>query len=58
MKKYNGEILINHTLKWTWQEVEGYTNEHLGEDVPSVKKWDDVKNDKMFVSKLSNGLTK
>ena len=29
MKKYNAEILINHTPKWTWQEVENYTDEHL-----------------------------
>ena len=69
MSKYNANFLKDHTPKWTWQEMTGYKNEHLGQDVvgfsknqktrgPGVGLIRDVQNDyKNFIPKISDGLT-
>ena len=31
--KFNADFIKDYYPKWTWQEVEGYKNEHLGQDV-------------------------
>ena len=39
MNKYKANFLKDHTPKWTWQEVSGYKNEHLGQDVVNTSKF-------------------
>ena len=39
MNKYKANILKDHVPKWTWQEVSGYKNEHLGQDVVDTSKF-------------------
>ena len=70
MNKYKANFLKYHTPKWTWQEVSGYKNEHLGQDVVDMSKFTnihgvggvgsirDLKNVyKKFIPKKSDGLT-
>ena len=69
MNKYKANFLKDHIPKWTWQEVSGYKNEHLGQGVVDTSKFKkyyepgvglirDLKNDyKKFIPKKSNGLT-
>ena len=69
MNKHNANFLQKHTPKWTWREVSGYKNEHLGQDVlginpypktygPGVGFIRDLHNVyKKFIPKISNGLT-
>ena len=39
MNKYKANFLKDHTPKWAWQEVSGYKNEHLGQDVVNTSKF-------------------
>ena len=69
MNKYKANFLKDHTPKWTWQEVSGYKNEHLGQDVVDTSKFTklhgpgvgfirDLQNHyKKFIPKKSDGLT-
>ena len=63
MNKYKANFLKDHIPKWTWQEVSGYKNKHLGQGVvdtskfknyygPGVSLIRDLKNDyKKFIPK-------
>ena len=70
MNKYKPNFLKDHTPKWTWQEIAGQKNEHLGHDVVDTSKFTklygpsvvgfahDLQNDyKKFIPKKSDGLT-
>ena len=69
MNKYKANFLKDHTSKWTWQDVSGYKNEHLGQGVVDSSKFTnlhgpgvgfirDFKNDyKKFIPKKSDWLT-
>ena len=68
--KFDASFLQHHIPKWTWQEIENYKNEHLGQDVipmstpfPRHKhgpgQLRDTQNDyRKFIPKISNGLIK
>ena len=69
MNKYKANFLKDHTPKWTWQEVSGYKNKHLGQYMVDTSKFTkfhgpgvgfipDLQNDyKKFIPNKSDGLT-
>ena len=68
MNKYKANFRKDHTSKWTWQNVSGYKNKHLGKDVVGFSKYQktyglgvglirDVQNDyRKFIPNKSDGL--
>ena len=67
MNKYEANFLKHNTPEWTWQDVPGYMNQHLGQDSVDTSKFaklqrpgvgfiHDLPNDyKKFIPKKSDG---